>query len=130
MANVKNNQVNFLDANIYNVSDSCFSIEPLPIGIIFTEIGLPKKHRLLQNYPNPFNPSTTIEFTLPRPEYTTLKIYNILGAEVATLVSDKLQAGRHTYHFDGSKLASGVYYYQLMAGEFRDVRMMILLRKL
>jgi hypothetical protein len=83
---------------------------------------------LSQNYPNPFNPSTTIEFTLPRSEYTTLKVYTILGAEVATLVSDKLQAGRHNYQFDASKLASGVYYYQVTAGEFKDVRKMILLR--
>jgi len=81
-----------------------------------------------QNYPNPFNPSTTIEFTLPRPEYTTLKVYNILGTEVASLVSDKLQAGGHKYQFDGSKLASGVYYYQVTAGTFRDVKKMILLR--
>ena len=89
---------------------------------------VPEGYILSQNYPNPFNPSTTIEFTLPQPEYTTLKIYNILGAEVATLVSDKLQAGRHTYQFDGSKFASGIYYYQVSAGEFRDVRKMILLR--
>ena len=83
---------------------------------------------LPQNYPNPFNPSTTIAFTLPRSEYTTLKIYNTLGAEVATLVSDQLQAGLHTYEFDGSKLASGLYYYQATAGAFRDVKKMILLR--
>ena len=86
------------------------------------------QYHLSQNYPNPFNPSTTIKFTLPHQEFTTLKIYNILGAEVATLVSDKLQAGRHNYKFDGSKLASGIYYYQVIAGEFRDVRKMILLR--
>jgi len=83
---------------------------------------------LQQNYPNPFNPSTTIEFTLPHSEFVTLKIYDILGAEVSTLVSDKLQAGLHNYHLDGSKLASGIYYYQLVAGDFREVKKMILLR--
>ena len=85
-------------------------------------------YELGQNFPNPFNPVTTMEFTLPRPEYTTLKIYNILGAEVATLVSDKLQAGQHKYTFDGSSLASGLYYYAVTAGEFRDVKKMVLLR--
>jgi photosystem II stability/assembly factor-like uncharacterized protein len=88
----------------------------------------PSEHKLFQNYPNPFNPSTTIEFSLPRPEYTTLKIYNILGAEVAKPVSEILQAGLHRYQFNGSKLASGVYYYQISAGEFREVKKMILLR--
>jgi hypothetical protein len=86
------------------------------------------KFSLRENYPNPFNPSTTIELTLPRPEYTTLKIYNILGAEVATLVSEKLKVGLHTYTFDGSKLASGVYYYEVNAGAFRDVKKMILIK--
>jgi len=93
-----------------------------------TDDMIPNVYALYQNYPNPFNPSTTIVFTLPRPEYTTLKIYNILGAEVAALVSDKLQAGLHKYTFDGSRLASGVYYYKIRSGEFRDVKKMILLR--
>jgi hypothetical protein len=83
---------------------------------------------LSQNYPNPFNPSTTIEFTLPKSELTTLKVYNILGKEVATLVSKKLNQGNHTYQFDGKNLASGVYYYQLVAGDYREVKKMILLR--
>ena len=88
----------------------------------------PKEYSLENAFPNPFNPSTTISFTLPRPEHTTLTIYNILGAEVGKLVSDKLRAGSHKYIFDGSKLASGVYYYQVTAGEFQDVKKMILLR--
>jgi hypothetical protein len=88
----------------------------------------PKIFKLDQNYPNPFNPKTTIEFRIPNTQFVTLKVYNILGAEVATLVSDKLQAGLHKYNFDGGKLASGVYYYQVMAGEYREVKKMILLR--
>lgn len=89
---------------------------------------LPDQFVLSQNRPNPFNPFTTIEFTLPRPEYTILKIYNILGAEVATLVSDQMTAGQHRYTFDGTNVASGVYYYRVTAGEFTDVKKMILLR--
>jgi hypothetical protein len=88
----------------------------------------PADYILHQNYPNPFNPSTTIEFTLSHPEYTTLKVYNILGKEVATLVSNKLNQGNHTYQFVGKNLASGIYYYQLVAGDYREVKKMILLR--
>lgn len=89
---------------------------------------LPHKIELMQNYPNPFNPSTTLEFTLPKSEYVDLKIYNVLGKEVSTLVSNKLNQGNHLYNFDGSNLASGIYYYQLVAGEYREVKKMILIR--
>jgi CubicO group peptidase (beta-lactamase class C family) len=89
---------------------------------------LPRNFFLSQNYPNPFNPSTTIEFTLPKSEYVELKVHNILGKEVTTLVSNKLNQGNHTYQFDGKNLASGIYYYQLIAGEFQDVKKMILLK--
>ena len=89
---------------------------------------IPDRLNLSQNYPNPFNPSTTINFQLPNSEFTTLKVYNILGKEVATLVSNKLNQGNHSYTFDGNNLASGVYYYQLVAGDFMEVKKMILLR--
>jgi len=83
---------------------------------------------LNQNYPNPFNPSTTIEFTLPKSELVELKVYSILGKEVSTLVSNKLNQGNHSYTFDGKNLASGIYYYQLVAGDFREVKKMIYLK--
>jgi predicted outer membrane repeat protein len=89
---------------------------------------LPKEFSLNQNYPNPFNPSTTIEFTLPKSESTTLKVYNILGKEISTLVSKKLNQGNHMYTFEGKNLASGIYYYQLVAGDYREVKKMILIR--
>ncbi len=89
---------------------------------------VPGEFALGQNYPNPFNPSTTIEFSLPKSEFIELKVYNILGNEVSTIVSKKINQGNHTYTFDGKNLASGVYYYQLVAGNFREVKKMILLR--
>jgi len=88
----------------------------------------PHKYNLKQNYPNPFNPSTTIDFTLPKSEFVTLEIYNIIGEEISTVVNDKLQAGNHTYQFDGSNLASGIYMYRIEAGAFHQVKKMILLR--
>ncbi len=99
---------------------------------------------LKQNYPNPFNSSTTIEFTLPKSGYAELKVFDILGKEVSTLVSGKLNQGNHTCTFDGKNLASGIYYYQLVTGDpstglsraasrgsgqhYREVKKMILLR--
>jgi len=92
------------------------------------EAQMPNEYSLLQNYPNPFNPSTTIEFTLPKSEFVELKVYNILGKEVSTVISKKLNPGNHNYPFDGTNLASGIYYYQLVAGDFREVKKMVLLR--
>jgi len=88
----------------------------------------PSKYALKQNYPNPFNPLTTIEFDLPKAEFVTLKVYNILGEEIKTLVNNKLQAGNHTFEFDGSILASGIYLYKIKAGNWQDVKKMILIK--
>jgi len=100
-----------------------------PDGINDNELyQIPLAFVLHQNYPNPFNPSTTIEFSLPKSEFVTLKVYNILGEEIATVVHDKLQAGNHTYQFDGSNLASGVYLYRIEAGEYNKVMKMILIK--
>jgi predicted GH43/DUF377 family glycosyl hydrolase len=89
---------------------------------------IPEGYSLDQNYPNPFNPSTTIEFSLPKSEFVELKVYNILGKKAATLVANKLNQGNHTYTFDGKNLASGIYYYQLTAGDYREVKKMIILK--
>jgi hypothetical protein len=78
---------------------------------------IPQEFILCQNYPNPFNPTTTIEFALSKPVFVTLKIYNIIGEEVATLVSEKLPAGSHQRVWEANGLASGVYLYRLEAGD-------------
>jgi hypothetical protein len=85
-------------------------------------------YSLSQNYPNPFNPITTIEFDLPKTSDVILKVFNILGEEVATLVSDRLTADSYSYEWDASNLASGVYLYRLQAGEYVAARKMMLLR--
>jgi len=91
-------------------------------------ISFPQNHTLIQNYPNPFNPSTTIEFSTPKTEFVTLKIYNLLGQEVATVVSDKLTPGNYKYTWDAGSLASGLYLYNIQAGDFVETRKLILLR--
>ena len=83
---------------------------------------------LSENYPNPFNPSTTIEFALPKASFVTLKVYNLLGEQVAMLVAEKRLAGIHKVSWDASGLASGVYCYRLQAGEFMQTKKLILLR--
>jgi aminopeptidase N len=83
---------------------------------------------LYQNYPNPFNPSTTIEFDLPKSSQVTLKIYNIIGEEVNTLLSASLLSGSYKYEWDGSNLASGVYLYRLEAEGYVETRKMVLMR--
>jgi len=88
-----------------------------PTGIDTKDENLPKEFALKQNYPNPFNPTTTIEFSIPNSEFVTLKIYNLLGQKVATLVSGKLTPGNYKYTWDASDFASGIYYYTIEAGD-------------
>jgi len=89
---------------------------------------LPVKFALSQNYPNPFNPATIIEFSLPGDSDVNLQVFNVLGQRVAVLAQGKLQAGYHTIRFDGSNLASGVYFYRLDAGDFNQTRKMMIMK--
>jgi len=89
----------------------------------------PDRFILKQNYPNPFNPSTSIEFSIPISEFVTLKVYNILGQEVANLVSNKLTPGNYKYIWDASGFASGIYYYKLFTDNgFVQTRKLILMK--
>ncbi len=83
---------------------------------------------LYQNYPNPFNPTTVIDYKIPRSGLVTLKIYDILGREVATLVDDEKPAGNYKVSFDGSRLSSGIYFYRIQAGDYVSVKKMILMK--
>jgi len=89
---------------------------------------LPVQALLQQNYPNPFNPSTTIKYKLPKSSEVRLSVYDMLGREVSVLVNEKRNAGVHEVKFDGSNLASGVYFYRLQAGDFVQTRKLLLLR--
>jgi hypothetical protein len=88
----------------------------------------PVTFKLSQNYPNPFNPSTIIQYNLPKSGLVSLKIYDILGREVATLVNDQQVAGAYKVTFDASKLASGVYIYRIISGNFISTKKMMLLK--
>jgi hypothetical protein len=83
---------------------------------------------LEQNYPNPFNPSTTIHFSVPSSEFVTLKVFDVLGNEVATLVNEEQPAGNYEIEFSPAGLSSGIYFYKLHAGSFVETKKMILIR--
>ncbi len=89
---------------------------------------VPSTFELAQNYPNPFNPTTMIRYSVPQKSQVTLKIYNVLGQEVATLFSGSQAAGTYEVNFDASRFASGVYFYRLQAGSFSSVKKMMLMK--
>ncbi len=89
---------------------------------------LPESFSLSQNYPNPFNPSTTINYEIPKSSLVILKVYDVLGREVATLVNEEKPAGRYSIAFDASKYSSGVYFYRITSGEYTNVKKMLLLK--
>ncbi len=97
-------------------------------GLAEREAGIPTDFSLSQNYPNPFNPSTTIEFSLPRPGFVVLRVFNILGEEVEKLVGESLNAGTHTVRWKPSGLPSGVYFCRLEAAESFQMKKLILLK--
>lgn len=96
-------------------------------NIVEVEI-LPKEFSISQNYPNPFNPTTTIRYTLPVSALVSIKVFDVLGNEITNLVNEEKQAGEYEIKFDASKLPSGVYFYQLNAGNFVESRKMLLLK--
>lgn len=105
------------------------------VNVSETQSDVPQTFGLEQNYPNPFNPTTNFQFTIPAArvgvgnlQFVGLKVYDLLGREIVTLVSRELKPGRYSVEFDGSRLASGVYYYRLIAGNFAETKRFVLLK--
>ncbi len=119
-----------LKLNIYSAGNLYWkdSTVTVIVGLENFTNSIPVEYKLKQNYPNPFNPTTTIEFDLPKTNEVTLKIFNVLGEEVATLVSDRLSAGSYSYEWDAGGLANGVYMYRLQAGNYIETRKMVLMK--
>ncbi|MEO6694131.1 MAG: T9SS type A sorting domain-containing protein [Ignavibacteria bacterium] len=89
---------------------------------------IPKVYSLKQNYPNPFNPSTNIQYDLPIDNFVSIKVYDLIGREVMSLVNEMKEAGSYIVSFNGSNLSSGIYYYKIKAGNFEQVRKMLLIK--
>jgi hypothetical protein len=92
------------------------------------DVTLPGEFNLQQNYPNPFNPSTTISWQSPVSSWQTLKVYDMLGNKVATLVNEYRPAGKYEVKFDASRLSSGIYFYELQVGDFISVKKLLLMK--
>ncbi len=113
------------EGNIY--LDNIVLKEEGPVGIKSVESDR-QRFSLNQNYPNPFNSTTSISFFIPREGHTTLEIYDLLGRKVTTVLNDNLKSGNHSVSFSAKNLASGVYLYKLISGNFREVRKMLYLK--
>jgi len=103
-------------------------VNVLPPTVSVENGNLPGDFELLQNYPNPFNPITTISYQIPEPAFVIIKVFDVLGNEIATLVNEEKIAGSYEAEFDGSGLTSGIYYYRITAREFSQTRKMILVK--
>ncbi|MFA5404799.1 MAG: T9SS type A sorting domain-containing protein [Ignavibacteria bacterium] len=127
-ANISYNAIgNKLSVPNYN-SNSITYIDLNSIGIKKIEGSLPNDYKLYQNYPNPFNPSTNIKYQIVKNSFITLKVYNILGKEVTTLVNEKQTPGTYEVSWNGEMNPSGIYYYTLETGNYKNTMRMTLLK--
>ncbi len=116
------------DSTIADSSDETFVIDIFPSVDDSVDSAIPNKFYLSQNFPNPFNPGTVIQYTVGNRQYASLKVYDVLGNEVAVLVDEVKEAGTYEVEFDATGLPSGVYFYRLTAGSFSSTKKLILLR--
>jgi hypothetical protein len=126
-------RVSITDTSIfYNVAhypDTGWVVMNVLSPILNVEIGkIPTDYKLAQNFPNPFNPTTTIRYQIPEPEFVIIRVFDVLGNEIATIVNEEKIAGSYEAKFDGSRLTSGIYYYKITAGEFSQTNKMVLIK--
>lgn len=113
------------DAYVINFG---ITVSPITSSKPLNDIETPKEFKLEQNYPNPFNPVTRISFSIPKREMVNIKIYNVLGKEIATLISEVKNTGTYSVNFDATNLPSGIYFYDMSAGDFFNSKRMILIK--
>ena len=128
---------NFRMRNFWIVNDIAYAVNSLGLFVIdfndpvniSEELFSPNPRYLLSNnYPNPFNPATTIRYELPERGFVTLKVFDVLGNEVATLVNQEKPAGSYQVEWNAFNLPSGIYFYRMRAGNFTDTKKLILLK--
>lgn len=111
-----------------NVERTGIAPQAIPVNVKEEKGIIPERYSLSQNYPNPFNPATSIQFSLTASALTTLKVYDILGREVASLANETIEAGVHVRNFNATNLNSGLYFYTLRSGNFTETKKMMLLK--
>jgi hypothetical protein len=99
-----------------------------PTATDIADLKMPVTYRLEQNYPNPFNPTTQIKFTLPHASYTQLRVFDIAGREISTLVNNNLSAGSYSVKFNAADLSSGIYFYRIQTNDFIDTKKFVLMK--
>ena len=123
------NRIRFLsDTLAFAVGTTVYKFTSEPIGIQQISAGIPSQYELFQNYPNPFNPVTQISFDLAEDGFISLKVYNVLGAEVTTLINKNIKAGSYSTVFEAALFSSGVYFYQLNAGGKSFTKKMVIIK--
>lgn len=132
---VSENSYSFVDKNINKIGKISYRLKQLDFDGKYeysktVEVSFAKNlsYQLAKNYPNPFNPSTKIKFSIPAKQHVSLKVFNLLGNEVATLVNDTKDAGEYVVDFNAKNLSSGVYYYRIQSGNFTQTNKMILMK--
>ncbi len=113
---------------LFDISDKYFAVIDTTNTFVKNESSVVKDYALYQNYPNPFNPTTTIYFALPSQSFVSLKVFDMLGRKVATLVSENMSAGSYTRQWNATNISSGIYFYRLQAGSFTETKKLVLLR--
>ena len=113
---------------IYAGANGVWKRPLVQVGINTITGEIPNRFSLTQNFPNPFNPSTKIKFDIPNSGITSLKVYDILGREVEVLVNELLKTGTYEADFNANRLASGVYFYRLVSGEYSETKKMVLVK--
>ncbi len=126
-----NHVINLFSSAAYCVTLDTFGVmgaKEFVTGVENNNNVLPTTYTLGQNYPNPFNPSTKINFSVPKEGLVSIKVYNSIGQEIATLVNENKSAGNYTVNFDAARVSSGIYFYKIVAGNFTATKKMILLK--
>jgi type IX secretion system substrate protein len=120
--------INIAAINFLGTAPDMGAYEFDPATHVSNEPILIKNYILFQNYPNPFNPTTTIKYTLPKSDQVTIEVFNLLGQKITTLLDKQMTAGNHEVKFTADNLPSGVYLYHIQAGQYQEVRKMILIK--
>jgi hypothetical protein len=107
---------------------SVFGFNYTPTDIKQETTIIPNKFILYNNYPNPFNPTTNISYSLPQTSFVTLKVFDLTGREVSTLVNEQKSAGKYEVEFNGGNLSSGIYFYRISSGNFSQTKKLVLIK--
>jgi len=112
----------------FEMSSGFWPAADIVVDVSDDNLGLPTKFKLFNNYPNPFNPATTIKYDIPKSTFVTLKVYNITGQLIGTLVNEQKSAGRYSVSWNAENTSSGVYFYRITAGNFSAVKKGVVLK--